>query len=248
MNEACSLIWATKNYDSIDNSSNPVGGSRFELVVSSENNVDAYDSYTSTWIRNRKKIGSVEDEEDAWPFPPRDSLQFACNLFANVMEDNDACNGENANGDPLWPEIVIPCFTEHKIEGQIYRAHPSYRDTGPWHDWVTVEYYDPQERAFFNVIGQIMFFVDLRENVIPFMSQVEGVTEAGTYAVIHSLESEPMPMPDSCLLSTGTRAKTYNLVNTASFKDTAFVTDNVGCPRKSVVVIRPNKEWANLFC
>jgi hypothetical protein len=120
MNEACSLIWATKNYDSIDNSSNPVGGSRFELVVSSENNVDAYDSYTSTWIRNRKKIGSVEDEEDAWPFPPRDSLQFACNLFANVMEDNDACNGENANGDPLWPEIVIPCFTEHKIEGQIY--------------------------------------------------------------------------------------------------------------------------------
>jgi hypothetical protein len=36
------------------------------------------------------------------------------------MEDNDACDGEDGNGDPLWPEIVIPCFTEHKIEGQIY--------------------------------------------------------------------------------------------------------------------------------
>jgi predicted aconitase len=92
-----------------------------------------------------------------------------------------------------------------------------------------------------------MFFVDLRDNVIPFMSRVEGVTEAGTYAVIHSLESDPAPMPDSCLLSSGIRTKAYNLVSTSSFKDTAFVID-VGCPRKSVVVIRPNSEWAQLFC
>jgi hypothetical protein len=143
---------------------------------------------------------------------------------------------------------VIPCFTEHKIEGQIYRAHPSYRDTGPWHDWVLVEYYDAHKRDFFNVVGEIMFFVDLCENVIPFMLQVEGVTDVGTYAVIHSLENEPSPMPDSCLLATGTHAKTYNLVSTTSFKDTAFVIDNVGCPRKSVVVIHPNSEWAQLFC
>jgi hypothetical protein len=97
------------------------GGSRFELIVSSDNNVNGYDSYTSTWIRNRKKeVRSIKDEEDDWPFPKPDSLQFACNLFASVMEENDACDGENANSDPLWPEIVIPCFTEHKIDGQIY--------------------------------------------------------------------------------------------------------------------------------
>lgn len=249
MNEARSLIWATKNYDSIDDSSNPVGGSHFELVVSSENNVNGYDSFSSSWIRNQKQTGSLQDEEDDdWPLPPADSLKFALNLFVDAMENNDACDGENANGDPVWPEFVITCFTEHKIEGQIYRAHPSYRDTGPWHDWVLVEYYDARKRGFFNVVGEIMFFVDLRENVIPFMSQVEGVTEAGTYAVIHSLDKETAPMPDSCLLSTGTRALTYNLVNTTSFKDTAFVIDNVGCPRRSVLVLRPTKEWAQLFC
>lgn len=93
-----------------------------------------------------------------------------------------------------------------------------------------------------------MFFVDLRENVIPFMLQVEGVTEVGTYAVIHSLANEPAPMDDSCLLGTGVRAKSYNLVSTMAFKDTAFVIDNVGCPRNSVFVIRPNSEWASLFC
>jgi hypothetical protein len=44
-----------------------------------------------------------------------------------------------------------------------------------------------------------MFFVDLRADVIPFMLQVEGVTEVGTYSVIHSLlGSEPAPMVDSC--------------------------------------------------
>jgi hypothetical protein len=249
INEASSLIWASKNYDNIDVSSNPAGGSRFELVISSVNNVNGYDTYTNTWIRNtRKKVGSIKDEEDDWPFPKPDSMQFACNLFASVMEDNDACNGENANGDPLWPEIVIPCFMGHKIEGQIYRAHPSYRGKGPWHDWVLVEYFDHEKRTFFNVLGEIMFFVDLRDNVIPFMSQVEGVTEAGTYAVIHSLESDPTPMPDSCLLSTGVRTKAYNLVSTSSFKDTAFVINNVGCPHKSVVVICPSSEWAQLYC
>jgi hypothetical protein len=248
LNEARSLIWEAQNYDSIDDSSNPVGGSHFELIVSSQKNVNSYDYYTTTWLSNRKKVGSLSDEEDDRSFPKPDSLQFACNLFASVMEANDACDGENSNGDPLWPEIVIPCFTEHKIGGQMYRAHPSYRDTGPWHDWVLVEYYDRRKRSFFNVLGQIMFFVDLRENIIPFLSQVQGVTEAGTYAVIHSLDNEPTPMPDSCLLSRGIRAKTYNLVSTTSFKDTAFVIDNVGCPQKSVMVIRPTSEWPKLFC
>jgi hypothetical protein len=111
---------------------------------------------------------------------------------------------------------------------------------------VLVEYFDPENSAFFNVTGEIMFFVDLHDNVIPFMSQVKGVTEVGTYAVIHSLESEPTPMPDSCLLSTGVHAEAYNLVSTSSFKDTAFVIDNVGCPLKSVVVTCLNGEWAKL--
>ena len=92
------------------------------------------------------------------------------------------------------------------------------------------------------------FFVDLRADVIPFMLQVEGVTDVGTYAVIHSLVSEPSPMADSCLLCTGLRAKGYNFVSTTSFKDTAFVIDNVGCPDESVLVVRPKSEWANLFC
>jgi hypothetical protein len=248
LTEARSLIWAAKNYDSIDNSSNPVGGSLFEIVVSSENNPDGYDAYTSTWIRKKTTKGSVESEDDC-PFPESDALRHACHLFADVMEEMEAWNGdENADGDPLWPEFSIPCFTEYKIEGQIYRAHPSYRDTGPWHDWVMVEYYDSEKRQFFNVAGQIMFFVDLRENVIPFMLQIEGVTEVGTYAVIHSLASEPAQVDDSCLLGTGVRAKGYNLVSTTAFKDTAFVIDNVGCPRNSVFVIRPNSEWATLFC
>ena len=115
------------------------------------------------------KKGSVSSKDD-FPFAEDDALRHVCNLFADVMETNEACNGdEDANGCPLWPKFVIPCFTEHKIEGQIYRAHPSYRDTGPWHDWVMVQYYDSMKREFFNVAGQIMFFIDIRESIIPFM-------------------------------------------------------------------------------
>jgi hypothetical protein len=99
-------------------------------------------------------MGSLKDE-DVGPFPTKAAsfLQYACNLFlANVMEEYDAFDGENADGDLLWPEIVIPCFTENKIEGQIYRAHPSYTLTlaGPWHDWLwwvmIIEYYDDAKK------------------------------------------------------------------------------------------------------
>lgn len=139
----------------------------------------------------------------------------------------------------------VKAFLESLVERISYQCrHQSDRN----HDWVNVEYYDPQKREFFEVVGQIMFFVDIREPVIPFMSQVEVFVEAGTYAVIHSLESEPTPIDDSCLLTTGLRSKTYNLVSTTAFVDTAFVIDNVGCPHKSVLVVRPNKEWAQLFC
>jgi hypothetical protein len=120
MNEACSLIWASKNHNNIDDSSNPVGGSHFEIIVSSENQPKAYDSYTSSWISTKKRKGSVLIDDNDGPFPKAETLQYVCNLFANAMEDDDACEGENADSDPLWPEIVIPCFTEHKIEGQIY--------------------------------------------------------------------------------------------------------------------------------
>jgi hypothetical protein len=81
-----------------------------------------------------------------------------------------------------------------------------------------------------------MFFVDLRADVIPFMLKVEGVTDVGTYAVIHSLVSEPAPMADSCLLCSGVCAKGYNFVSTTSFKYTAIVIDNVGCTDESVLL------------
>ena len=101
LTEARSLIWAAKNYDSIDNSSNPVGGSLFELVVSSENNPDGYNAYTSRWIRKKTKKGSVSSVDD-FPFAEADALRHVCNLFADAMESNEACNGdEDANGCPL---------------------------------------------------------------------------------------------------------------------------------------------------
>jgi hypothetical protein len=73
-----------------------------------------------------------------------------------MEETNDACNeGENADAacGPPWPEIVIsPCFAEHKIEGQIYQAHPFlYHDTGPWHDWVMKDCNDAKKREFFSM-------------------------------------------------------------------------------------------------
>ena len=36
--------------------------------------------------------------------------------------------------------IEVQLFTEYKTDDNIFRAHPNYRDKGPWHDWVLVRW------------------------------------------------------------------------------------------------------------
>ena len=72
----------------------------------------------------------------------------------------------------LWIEKV-EIRTEHKRDGHIFRAHPSYRGGDPWNDWVMVNWGDEGEHPC-----EIWCFIDL--NQLP-----EGV-------VIHHFDGTPL--------------------------------------------------------
>jgi hypothetical protein len=79
------------------------------------------------------------------------------------------------------------------------------------------------------------------------MTDIEGYVSPGVYALVQTLEEQPMPVRNSVLLSTCTLSNEFYLVPISSFYKPAFVMDNVGCGQKSLFVVPPMDEWAQLF-
>ena len=82
-----------------------------------------------------------------------------------------------------WIEQLDVC-TEHKRNGEIFRAHPGYRGETKWNDWVLVDW-----GADGHSPGEIWAFVDLRD--LPVGVQVplgNYVVQNGVYAVIESAD------------------------------------------------------------
>jgi hypothetical protein len=53
----------------------------------------------------------------------------------------------------------IECYTEMKVkEGPTYRAHPNYRNEGPWQDWANVSFGQDEQGVFRMVPSRILLF------------------------------------------------------------------------------------------
>jgi hypothetical protein len=169
-------------------------------------------------------------------------IRFLSDTFSNATEDDY--------------NFEIKCFTELKVvnkgESTIYRGHPSFRGEDPWHDWVVVKWIG-QDKRITRVPAEIQFFVNITDEIFPDADNIQGYKGDGTYAVIHSMEKETIPHNDSLLLSRGVREKdnnetpVYHLQRVDSFVRPAFVVDNIGCPRQSLLVLTPRSEWSKLF-
>ena len=96
-------------------------------------------------------------------------------------------------------------------------------------------------------LSKIILFVDFTKSILPNMTYIEGYISPGTYALVQTLEAQPVPVRNSVILSTCTLSNDFYLVPTSSFRKPAFVIDNVGCENRSLFVVPPMDEWAELF-
>jgi hypothetical protein len=101
--------------------------------------------------------------------------------------------------------------------------------------------------VFEDHLSKIILFVDLSHSLLPNMPDIEGYVHPGTYALVQTLQEQPVPVDKSVLLSTCILSDKFYLVPTVSFRKPAFVVDNVGCKNRSFFVVPPMDEWAELF-
>jgi hypothetical protein len=101
--------------------------------------------------------------------------------------------------------------------------------------------------VFEDHLSKIILFVDFTNNILPNMTDIEGYVSPGTYALVQTLEAQPVPVRNSVILSTCILSHDFYLVPTSSFRKPAFVVDNVGCENRSLFIVPPMDEWAELF-
>lgn len=255
LEHAKGLIMA-KDEDDVENAhilcSQGTMGSRIKLTISRTDGAMNYNSIKATWDgKKNSKFGP----QCTLSLPPQAVLDYIRQLVNNA-DDRDT----------LPTSVCLSCFTEHKAinhdgngddgngESQIYRAHPAYRGGLPWNDWVYVNYYVTEQDArgrdrnvFQAHLSKIVLFVDFSLPIIPNMQAIEGYVSSGKYAIVQSIQGEPDAVHDSVFLSTCTLSDDFYLVPTSSFHRPAFVVDNVGCQNRSLFVVPPMNEWAEIF-
>ena len=161
---------------------------------------------------------------------------------------------------------ILPIFTEHHRDKQIFRGSPNYRDGRYWYDWVGVNYGEAEPTPC-----QIWCFVDLRAIPAGVTVQIDGVSvEKGVFAVVESAEYVPKitdpAHPDFGMISSlvspctkqakvwedetqgkiGTRA--FFLADVEAFVEPLTVYPDIGANHKArYLVVKPKNQWADDF-
>lgn len=192
LDAANSLHFSPKDSETIpshNTTSKEVGGSKLSLSVSPVTGgcLSYKRSYARKWLIRRDKSP-----------PPRFFPRVAEEFLVRIVCENVELFSD---GHPV-PELEITCFTTHRSNGYIFRAHPDCHGK-TWYDWVNISFLYDGVAEPISVPGQILMFVDFRKHGIPFMDHVEGYVGPGTYAVVRCLDTEPTPLKDSvCTIRT----------------------------------------------
>ena len=169
---------------------------------------------------------------------------------------------------PHLPTNHIDCFTEHKRSGQVFRAHPSYRNGNSWYDFVNVEWEVDATGTTCCIPAQICCFLDLRKLTGCIQFNDSYINEPGLYALVESMEmqdddykEEPnghnhLPLDKvkksteivkhgRKLMCPDTNAPQLTLVSTETFHSPIVGIVNEGGPDNSFIFLSPGRHtWA----
>ena len=155
-----------KDLEELDEEGNAVGCRRKLPIVTKGTQIEVDmddDSGEMTWCFVNSRAGN------------QDHVQWDDDVIRYLLDLQD---------EILQGKLVI--LTEHHRNGQIFRAHPNYRQLGSWNDWVLLDW-----GRGLKLPAQIWCFVDLQKLPVDFRKKVDGVTvEKGVYAVVESVSYE----------------------------------------------------------
>ena len=155
----------------------------------------------------------------------------------------------------LGEEDTIQCFTEHKVNGRIFRADSSYRGKESWYDWVTVVW-QKENGSQVHMLARLHMFLDCSTKRYETERLVSGISVEGgqIYAVISSIREEyPSPKGVSKLFLRGTIYKErnsdiYYVVSVDTIDANAFVVydvleEDLRLDKDTVLIMKPCETW-----
>jgi len=175
--------------------------------------------------------------KDKWKFKLDDQLLAFIGKVFTQLDDDD-------------PKRTLALFTEHKRNGQIFRASPFFQDK-PWRDWVIIDWGTEGQLQ-----AQIHLFVDLRNipDNSPYVPSTYAIIESAKPNKTHQekkLQSElflPFLKEHNGIDSSGKITRKFHLVDTDAFLAPATVIPDIGNPNKAAYLwLRGRSEWKNGF-
>ena len=155
----------------------------------------------------------------------------------------------------------IQCFTEHRINGEIFHGDCSYRGDHEWYDWVNILWDSTDnENGTQPILGKIHMFVDCRKHRILPPISINGLDITGEeiYTVISSLNWKvPKLIGVSTLFLKGQldisdEEITLFIVPVSAINSTAFafhdIQEKTMCTlEKQCIIMTPTEEWGNKY-
>jgi len=195
----------------------------------------------------------TEANKPSWKFPR--SPKVSCGWKGGIVEWLYSLQVQvQAHG----VQSPLDIRTEHKRNGQIFRGHPNFRKRGQWNDWALLDWGD-----YGHLPGEIWCFVDLTAVPPGFSMDFGGVrVESGIFAIVESssfdIDANGQPNITSDLFTpilkevelannNGEIGRRFYLADVEAIVDPLCVIPDVGDETLRYFVVKPRKEWSNLF-
>ena len=158
-------------------------------------------------------------------------------------------------------------FTELRLNGYLFRAHPSYRSGDPWHDWAMLNW----GADIGDMPGQILCFLDLRQIefdddhiILELDNGQPAIKEPDIYMVVQSLQEYFNPVVPTLSMvrkgSTvlrkfdrngvrifGTEPGKLYLVPLDCIQEPVTVIPDMGGPPTDFIVLTSQVNWPQVF-
>ena len=129
----------------------------------------------------------------------------------------------------------ITCYTEHKCNGTIYHAHPSYRLTNEWHDCAMVKFIHEDKATYETMPCKISCFISHPVNI--------AIIQCADQINDNMWEDDMYPIVERRKLN-----QQYLMVDTSHIHDTCYVIPDIGNDGgNEYILIHPMEKWGDEF-
>ena len=156
----------------------------------------------------------------------------------------------------------LQVFTEHKRDGITFRGHPNYRGTGPWKDWVLINWGTYGKLAsriwcFVQITGLPSSGTALQYGGIKLKDGVYAVVEVADYeekdeqpADQEGLQSDlfvPVRLETEEPDENGDLERRFYLADANAFEEAIAVVPDIGGPPNRYFILKSRKKWVKEF-